>query len=55
MSTPFLVSAHNRCGKQLACRVTTDPLMGPENRASGVILLMEDWRGEASTKDAAGE
>jgi two-component system CheB/CheR fusion protein len=36
------VPAVNRRGKPIECRVTLAPLLGHEQRASGVILLMEE-------------
>jgi two-component system CheB/CheR fusion protein len=47
----IFVSAHNRRGKEIECRVTCGPLLGPDNAVSGVILLTEDWREAASTQE----
>jgi two-component system CheB/CheR fusion protein len=44
------VNAHNRRGKEIECRVTCGPLLGPNNAISGVILFTEDWR-ETSTQE----
>ena len=42
----LMLSAVNRRGKAIHCRVTCVPLICAENRITGVILLMEEWEGE---------
>jgi two-component system, chemotaxis family, CheB/CheR fusion protein len=45
------VKAHNRRGKEIECRVTCGPLLGPNNDISGVILFTEDWQEAARTQE----
>lgn len=40
------LSAHNRRGRGIQCRVTCSPLLGPDGSVSGVILMMEDPAGK---------
>jgi len=42
-----MLSATNRRGKVIQCRVTCTPLADAERDTQGVILLMEEWSGHA--------
>jgi two-component system CheB/CheR fusion protein len=48
---PVGLSAHNRRGKAMTCRVTCAPLHGPQKEVSGVIMMMEEW--QAASVDGA--
>jgi two-component system CheB/CheR fusion protein len=41
------VAATNRRGKSIQCRVSCSRLVTPDNKARGMIVLMEEWNGEA--------
>lgn len=42
-----VLDATNRRGKAFQCRITCSPLVGAEQDTQGVILLMEEWNGQA--------
>lgn len=47
----FFLSARDRRGREVECRVSCSPLLGPDQSVNGVILLIEDRRAE---QEAAG-
>jgi two-component system CheB/CheR fusion protein len=42
-----VLQATNRRGKAIQCRVACTPLAGAKRDTQGVILLMEEWNGQA--------
>ena len=42
-----VLDATTRRGKAFQCRITCSPLVGAERDTQGVILLMEEWHGQA--------
>ena len=44
------LSATNRRGKSIQCRVTCNALPGTDGKVSGAILVMEETDGEAAAK-----
>ena len=52
---PTVLSATNRRGRAIRCRVTCTPLRGPNDTARGVILLMEETESNATQHDGVGQ